>query len=157
MGRTYTSLTYHIVFSTKYRQSLILPDFQEELYRYIGGIIRSKEGVQLEIGGTMDHVHIMAALPAKISVSDMLRFIKTNSSSWVNQRPGMENQQKFEWQPGFGAFTVSHSGKEKLRAYIQNQKQHHAKKTYKDEFLAILVAHGIEYDPKLVFEDEHYG
>lgn len=111
MGRTYTSLTYHIVFSTKYRQSLILPDFQEELYRYIGGIIRSKEGVQLEIGGTMDHVHIMAALPAKISVSDMLRFIKTNSSSWVNQRPGMENQQKFEWQPGFGAFTVSYSGK----------------------------------------------
>ena len=109
MGRTYTSLTYHIVFSTKYRQSLILPDFEEELYRYIGGIIRSKEGVQLEIGGTMDHVHIMAALPAKISVSDMLRFIKTNSSNWLNQRPGMENQQKFEWQPGFGAFTVSYS------------------------------------------------
>jgi len=157
MGRTYTCLTYHLVFSTKYRRKLILPQFEEELYQYIGGIIRNKDGVLLEIGGTEDHVHIMAALPAKISVSDMLRFIKSNSSSWINQRSEIENQQNFEWQPGFGAFTVSHSGKEKLRAYIQNQKQHHANRSFKDEFIAILVAHGIEYDPKFVFEDEHYG
>ncbi|MBI2480576.1 MAG: IS200/IS605 family transposase [Planctomycetia bacterium] len=155
MGRTYTSLTYHFVFSTKYRRKTIRPEFKEPLYQYIGGIIRDKNGVQLEIGGIEDHIHIMAGLPATISVSDMLRFIKANSSGWINDTH--KPRDKFAWQPGFGAFTVSHSQKPHVRDYIRKQEQHHRTKTFVDEFLAMLVAHGISYDPKFVFEEEHYG
>ncbi len=155
MGRTYTSLTYHLVFSTKYRKKTIRPEFEEDLFHYIGGIIRNKKGTLLEIGGTEDHVHILAGIPATITVSDMLRFIKSNSSSWINN---LESQQrKFYWQPGFGAFTVSHSQKPIVRSYIQNQKQHHTEKSFEEEFLAMLVAHQISYDPKFVFESEHTG
>lgn len=84
MGRTYTSLTYHLIFSTKYRLKTIRPEFRERLYHYIGGVIREKVGVLLEIGGIEDHIHIMAGIPPTILVSDMLKFIKSNSSGWVN-------------------------------------------------------------------------
>jgi REP element-mobilizing transposase RayT len=133
----------------------IRSEFRERLYQYIGGIIREKEGVLLEIGGVEDHIHIMAGLPATISVSDMLRFIKSNSSGWVNET--FKPAQKFAWQPGYGAFTVSHSQKSAVQNYIQNQEQHHQKRSFQDEFIQILVAHGIEYDPKFVFEEEHHG
>ena len=103
MGRTYTSLTYHLIFSTKYRLKTIRPEFRERLYQYIGGIIREKEGVLLEIGGIEDHIHIMAGIPPTILVSDMLKFIKSNSSGWVNDT--IQLTHKFAWQPGYGAFT----------------------------------------------------
>ena len=155
MGRTYTSLTYHLVFSTKYRRKFILPEFSEQLYQYIGGIIREKNGVLLEIGGVEDHIHIMAGIPSTIAVSDMMRFIKSNSSKWVNETNSPKT--KFEWQPGFGAFTVSYSQQPAVRKYIQSQAEHHHKKTFEEEFVQILKTHGIEYDPKYVFEEEHYG
>ena len=102
MGRTYTSLTYHLIFSTKFRHQTIRIEFRERLYQYIGGIIRDKDGVLLEIGVVEDHIHIMAGIPATISVSDMLRFIKSNSSGWVNDT--IKSKHKFAWQPGYGAF-----------------------------------------------------
>lgn len=144
-----------MIFSTKYRRKTIRLDFREQLYQYIGGIIREKEGVLLEIGGVEDHIHIMAGFPATISVSDMLRFIKSNSSGWVNDT--IKPMDKFAWQPGYGAFTVSHSQKPTVRRYIQTQEQHHQKKSFEIEFIQILVAHGIEYDPRYVFEEEHHG
>ena len=155
MGRTYTSLTYHLIFSTKYRHKSIGPDFREQLYQYIGGILREKEGVLLEIGGIEDHIHIMAGIPPTITVSDMLRFIKSNSSAWVNETK--KPKAKFAWQPGFGAFTVSYSQQPIVRKYIQKQAEHHRKKTFKEEFVQILKSHQIEYDQKYVFEEEHYG
>ena len=155
MGRTYSSLSYHLVFSTKYRRKTISPDWSEQLYQYIGGIIRNKNGVLLEIGGIEDHVHLLAAIPPTIAVSDMLRFIKSNSSGWVNET--IKPKEKFGWQPGFGAFTVSHSQEPVVRTYIQNQQQHHREKTFQDEFLAILAAHEISFEPKFVFEREHVG
>ncbi len=155
MGRTYTSLTYHLIFSTKYRRKTIRSVFRERLYQYIGGIFREKNGVLLEIGGIEDHLHIMAGIPPTICVSDMLRLVKTNSSGWVNDT--IKPTEKFAWQPGFGAFTVSYSQKRAVQDYIQDQERHHAKKSFADEFLAILKAHEIAYDPKYVFEEEHYA
>lgn len=155
MGRTYSSLTYHLIFSTKCRRRTIRTEFRERLYQYIGGIIRDKDGVLLEIGGVEDHVHLLAAIPANMSVSDMLRFIKSNSSGWVNET--FSPSQPFAWQPGYGAFTVSHSQKPVVRTYIQNQERHHQTKLFKDEYLQILAAHEIEYDPRFVFEEEHHG
>lgn len=155
MGRTYTALNYHLVFSTKYRRKIIRPEFREQLYQYIGGIIRKKNGVLLEIGGIEDHVHILAGFPATIAVSDMLKFIKSNSSGWVNET--IKPREKFEWQPGYAAFTVSHSQKPAVQQYIQAQPQHHRKKTFENEYLKILVAHKIQYDPQYVFEQQHHG
>ena len=155
MGRTYSCLSYHFVFSTKYRRKHIMPTFQEDLYEYMGGIIRNKSGVLLEIGGVEDHVHMLVGMPPTICISEMLQAIKANSSGWINDQ--QSSNSKFAWQPGYGAFTVSHSNKQQVTNYIQNQREHHQKRSFKDEFLAILVAHNVKYDPRFVFEDEHHG
>ncbi|MEX0612030.1 MAG: IS200/IS605 family transposase [Pirellulales bacterium] len=146
MPSTYTNLLYHIVFSTKQRIPLIINEFQEELYRYIGGIIRAEGGVLLEIGGTTDHVHILAKFKPATSVSEMLAKIKANSSKWVNDHK--MKLRKFGWQEGYAAFTVSESQAPAVAVYIRNKDEHHRKQTYQEELLALLQRHGIEYDPR---------
>jgi REP element-mobilizing transposase RayT len=150
MPTTYTNLLYHIVFSTKQRQRLITNDFKEELYRYIGGIIRAEGGIQLEIGGTDDHVHILAKLKPAESVSQMLNRIKANSSKWINENE--KSSVRFAWQEGFAAFTVSESQVEPVRQYIRNQEQHHRRLTFQDELLAFLQRHGVEFDPRYLWD-----
>ena len=110
---TYSKLTYHIVFSTKYRQTSIREPIQERLYEYIGGTIRALKGNLIEIGGVEDHVHITAGLAPVIAVSDAVRDIKANASKWANDIP--EIKSRFEWQKGYGAFAVSYSQIEGVR------------------------------------------
>jgi REP element-mobilizing transposase RayT len=147
---TYTNLLYHIVFSTKDRIPLINEEFQEELYRYIGGIIRAEGGIQLEIGGVSDHVHMLTKIKPAIAVSEMLAKIKANSSKWLNDHK--MKMRKFGWQEGYGAFTVSESQVPTVREYIRNQEEHHRKQTYQEEFVALLERHGIEYDPRYLWD-----
>ena len=153
LASTFTNLIFHIVYSTKYRKSTIDADVRERLYEYMGGIIREQKGVQLEIGGMPDHVHILAKLSPTIAISDALRDIKANSSKWMNEtiRPSIP----FAWQRGFGAFSVSQSHVDLVTEYIRNQAVHHEKRSFKDEFIQLLQRHGIEFDRKYVFEDEH--
>jgi putative transposase len=147
---TYTNLLYHFVFSTKDRIPLITAELQEELYRYVGGIIRAEGGVQLEIGGISDHVHILAKNKPSIAVSDLLGKIKANSSKWINdQKP---QSRKFGWQEGYAAFTVSESQVATVREYIRLQKEHHHKQTFKEELVALLDRHGIEYDARFLWD-----
>lgn len=155
MASSFTSLTYHVVFSTKYRRNTISQDWQEQLYEYTGGIIRSHKGVQLEIGGMPDHVHLLIGISPTFAVSDMVRTIKSNTSKWINEQAGRID--RFEWQTGYAAFTVSHSQVEIVRKYIQNQEHHHSERSFDDEFLELLRKHQIEFDPRYVFEDEHVG
>jgi REP element-mobilizing transposase RayT len=150
MPSTYTNLLYHIVFSTKERIPLINDNLKEELYKYIGGIIRSEGGVQLEIGGTSDHIHILAKFKPAISVSEMLNKIKANSSKWANDHK-MELR-KFGWQEGYAAFSVSESQAPAVAEYIRNQEEHHRKQTFREEFLALLKRHGIEFDPQYLWD-----
>ncbi len=124
---TFTKLSYHIVFSTKYRCKSITDSSSERLYEYIGGIIRAKSGHLIEIGGVEDHVHLLANLSPTKSISDTIREIKANSSKWRNEFP--DNTGRFEWQKGYGAFTVSYSQIESVRHYIRNQREHHRTKT----------------------------
>ncbi len=152
---TYTSLTYHIVFSTKYRKLRIDESFKKDLYSYIGGIIRGEKGHLIEIGGMEDHVHILAGFSATIAVSEMLKRIKGNSSKWMNDENKTSN--RFEWQAGYGAFTVSQSKVPIVTKYIRGQEEHHKQCTFEYEFLAILKRHKINYDPRHVFETEHVG
>jgi len=150
MAGTYTKLYYHIVFSTKNRQPLISPAIEDELHKYICGIVRNIEGSCIEINGTADHVHILAIIPPKVSISDALRAIKANSSKWLREtKPDCAT---FAWQDGYSAFTVSASQVESVREYIRGQKAHHRERDYKGELLALLKKHGVEYDERYLWD-----
>ena len=155
MASTFTKLAYHVVFSTKYRKKLITSSIQEQLYKYIGGILRAHNSSLLEIGGVPDHVHLLAGISPTIAVSDMLRLIKANSSKWVNEQPGLDRA--FAWQTGYAAFSVSHSQLDAVRRYIETQQQHHKQMSYKEGFVLMLKRHDINYDPQYLFEQEHHG
>jgi len=150
MPSTYTNLIYHIVFSTKQRVPLISEEIREELYRYIGGIIRAEGGAALEIGGTSDHIHILAKLKPAISVAEVLNKVKSNSSKWANDHK--MKMRKFGWQEGYAAFSVSESQVPAVAEYIRNQEEHHRMQSYQKEFVALLERHGIEYDQRYLWD-----
>ena len=152
---SFTSFNYHVVFSTKYRKPVIDKTIRERLYEYIGGIVRAKEGTLIEIGGVADHIHILAGCSPKMAVADWERDIKANSARWMNELP--DRKSRFEWQKGYGAFTVSASQMEVVQKYIQGQPEHHQRHSFRDEFLELLKRHNIEFDLKFVIEEEHHG
>ena len=152
---TFTKLTYHIVFGTKYRRNTIRTTFRERLYEYIGGIIRAADGHLIEIGGVEDHVHLLTNLSPARSISESVRDIKANASRWLNELP--ETVDRFEWQKGYGAFTVSYSQIESLQKYIQQQEEHHRTRSFKDEYMLLLQRHNIEFERKWLFENEQHG
>ena len=149
---TFTNLLFHIIYSTKYRKPTIHTEWQDDLYGYIGGIVRDQKGKLLKIGGVEDHVHLLAKLGPTNAISDVLRKIKSNSSKWINERSDVSR--KFEWQSGYAAFSVSESQLPAVSEYIANQAEHHRKKTFEEELLAILKKHNIEFDMRYVFEQE---
>jgi len=143
MSHTYTRLLYHIVFSTKQRHPWITEDVRNDLHAYLGGIVRNIEGTAISVGGVADHVHILASIPAKISISDVVRTIKANSSKWMHE---VKTLRAFQWQEGYSAFTVSESNREAVIRYIENQEDHHRRGSYQDELIALLRKHGVEFD-----------
>ncbi|TWT80459.1 Transposase IS200 like protein [Planctomycetes bacterium CA13] len=149
---TFTNLLFHIIYSTKYRKPAVCADWQDDLYGYIGGIVRDQKGTLLRIGGVEDHVHLLAKLSPTVAISDVLRTIKANSSKWINERSDVSR--KFEWQSGYAAFSVSESQMPVVGEYIANQAEHHRKATFEEEFLAILKKHNIKFDMRYVFEKE---
>jgi putative transposase len=151
---SFTRLTYHAVFATKYRRPTIKEDIQERLYEYIGGILRGKKGHLIEIGGVEDHVHVLAGLSPTMAVSDVIRDVKAASSKWVKEERETE---AFEWQKGFGVFSVSYDRVEAIRKYIRNQREHHKTKTFHEEYIDFLERHGIEFQLEYLFEGEHGG
>ncbi len=149
MAGTFTNLLYHLIFSTKHREPLIVPSIREELHRYIGGIIRGEGGTLIEIGGMPDHVHIIARFKADASPAEMLRDIKANSSKWANERSGGAG--RFAWQAGYAAFSVSESRLAAVVEYVRNQEEHHRRKTFQEEFVEFLERHGIAYDERYLW------
>lgn len=140
---TYSKLDYHIVFSTKNRLPMIEDSFRENLYSYMGGVLRANGGTLLVAGGMPDHVHLLAVWGTSISVAKMLQLIKGGSSKWLSDR-GIRG---FGWQAGYGAFSVSASRLAAVRAYILNQEEHHRRWSFQEEFLELLRRHGVPYDP----------
>jgi REP element-mobilizing transposase RayT len=150
MPQTYTCLHYHIVFSTKNREPVITPDLRPRLWDYLGGTVRGLGGISILVGGTGDHVHMLATLRQVPALADFMRDLKSASSGWVHDTfPAMS---RFAWQTGYGAFTVSHSGIEGVKAYIANQEEHHRKQTFQDEFREFLRKHEIEFEEKYLWE-----
>jgi REP element-mobilizing transposase RayT len=150
MGHTFANLMYHVVFSTKHRQPLIIPDLTPRLVEFVGGIIRKRSGKLLAMNGSEDHVHLLGIFPPKMAVSDQIRDIKSLSSGWIHD--AFDNQKQFAWQEGYSAFSVSKSVAPRVVKYIENQREHHKNLTFEDELIALLEKHGIEYDPRYVFD-----
>ena len=150
MAGTFTNLLYHIVFSTKHRQPLITSSLQDELYKYMGGIIRGEGGTLLEIGGVPDHVHLVTRFKADTSVSRMLQLLKANLSKWANERS--DQSSRFSWQTGYAAFSVSESQVVAVREYVRRQEEHHRRRTFQEEFIALLRKHEIEWDERFIWE-----
>jgi REP element-mobilizing transposase RayT len=148
MPSTHLSLHYHVVFSTKNRQNWIEPAWREDLHRYLGGCLKTLDGIPLEIGGVGDHVHLLIGLRATHSLAEVLREIKKASSRWVHEEKGIPT---FAWQEGYGAFTVSRSNIEPVRKYIVTQEEHHRKRTFQDEYLDLLKKHEITFDERFVW------
>jgi REP element-mobilizing transposase RayT len=146
MGDTFTNLIFHLVFSTKDRTPLIAGDFQERLYEYIGGIVRGQGGTLLEAGGMPDHIHLLTKLKPDCPVATMVRFIKSNSTGWWKKEG--QPPQRFSWQAGYGAFSVSESQIPTVRTYIRNQEAHHAKASFQDELIALLRKNRIAFEEK---------
>lgn len=144
MGNTFTNLVYHVVFSTKYREPMIIPEIRDELYRYMGGIIKNEGGIALQIGGMPDHVHVLIKLKPVHALSEILRMVKGGSSKWFNEHYRLAK--RFGWQRGFGAFTVSESQIPVVDRYIRTQETHHRNLLFKDEYIELLERHRVAFD-----------
>jgi len=138
----------HCTFSTKDRYPWIDAKLEEHLWPYIGGIARRNRMKALAIGGISDHLHALLSLPSTMSFAKAVQLIKGGSSKWIHDEIGVK---KFAWQEGYGAFSVSQSQVKKTIAYINAQKEHHRKRTFKEEFLELLDKHGVEYDLRYIF------
>ena len=143
MSHTYAHNPVHVVFSTKDRRKLIPIEIKPRLWAYIAGVCKNHKIFVHQIGGMEDHLHMLVEIPLTLSFSDALEQIKTNSSRWMGRQ--------FAWQRGFGVFGVSASNQDAVVRYIRNQEVHHRKRTFEDEFIALLKKHGVKYDPRYVF------
>src|SRR5260221_9360437 len=149
MSRTFTNLLTHVVFSTKDREPMIVPELKMELYSCLGGLTRELKGKAYGINGTTDHVHLLLSLPPVVSMSDALRFLKSNSSGWVHDK--WPRRRSFGWQQGYAAFSVSKSNAGEVLMYIGNEDAHHRRIPFEQEFLDFLINHEIEYDERYIW------
>ena len=149
MANTYTSLHYHIVFSTKNRVPSINQEIEQRVRAYLGGVARKHGMTALQVGGTEDHIHVLVMTQPKLSPSQVAQFLKGDSSRWIHEEiPALRD---FAWQDGYGAFTVSKSNLPEVVRYIQRQREHHRKKSFQEEYLEFLQKHGIQYDERYVW------
>jgi putative transposase len=150
MGHTFSNLLVHVIFGTKERLPTIREPLRPRLYEYMSGIARAEFGRALCIGGTANHVHGLIVLTTDVSVAEAVRKWKSLSSKWAHET--FPDSQDFAWQSGYGAFSVSRSNVPKVAGYIERQAEHHRKVTFEEEFVAFLERHGIEYDPRYVWD-----
>jgi putative transposase len=151
MANTYTQLYVHFVFAVKYREAVIAPEWEDRLHRYITGIVKGNGHKLLAINSVSDHLHLLIGLNPTQSISELMRTVKGDSSEYVNKE--RFTSRKFQWQEGYGAFSNSKSHVDAVIKYILNQKEHHKKASFRDEFLKILNEYKVEYDEKYVFRE----
>jgi putative transposase len=150
MAHSFTNLLYHIVFATKQREPCLCKDVRTHVYAYMTGVIKKKGGIPFLINGIEDHVHILAKLRPDRPLSQVVCDIKAASSGWIHKE--VADLPAFAWQTGYSAFTVSQSQMERVRNYIANQEEHHARMPFVDELRGLLKAHGYEVDEDLMWQ-----
>jgi REP element-mobilizing transposase RayT len=150
MANTYTQIYIHIVFAVEGRQSLIKPEHNGELQKYITGIVSAQRHKLIAINNMPDHLHLLVGLRPDASLSELVRDTKANSSRFINDKHWVAGQ--FSWQEGFGAFSYSRSQLSTVIRFIDNQQKHHAKQSFRDEYTALLEKFGVEYDSRYLFK-----
>jgi len=155
MANTFTSLHYHIIFSTKNREPWLRPDIESRVWSYLGGIARENDMKSLLIGGIENHVHLLLGLPPTITVSKAVQLVKGGSSGWIKGTFG--GTAGFAWQDGYAAFTVSKSLVPEVEGYIRNQREHHRMKAFEHEYRTVQYKHEIQYDERYLFDGEFVG
>ncbi len=149
MAGTFSKIYIQIVFAVNGRENLIAQDWKDELHKYIAGIIRKKDQKSIIVNGMPDHIHVFVGLRPAMSIADLTRDIKNNSSNFVNEHKWVKG--KFSWQEGYGAFSYSQSQIKTVYNYILNQEAHHKKKTFREEYVDFLKKFEIEYNEKYLF------
>ena len=150
MANTYSQIYIQTVFAVENRQSLITPDFKEDLHKYINGIVNNQGQKLIAINSMPDHVHILIGLKPAMALADLVREIKADSTNFINERKLLHG--RFNWQEGYGAFSYGHSQLNRIIRYIQNQEKHHSRRTFKNEYLTLLRKFDIAFEDKYVFD-----
>ncbi len=150
MPQSLSSILIHLVFSTKHRDPFITADVEPDLHDYLGGIFRGCDCPSLLVGGTTDHIHALFVLSRTVTIADIVGDVKSGSSKWIKTKG--EAFQSFQWQAGYGAFSVSQSGLTKVKDYLANQKHHHRQFTFQDEYRLLCKKHGVEMDERYVWD-----
>jgi putative transposase len=145
---SFISLLIPCVWTMKNREPLLSSELRDRLWPYFGGITRENKMKALAIGGAADHVHMLASLPATLSVAKAIQLLKGNSSKWIHET--FPKRRSFEWQEGYGAFSIGVSGVDATIAYIRDQAEHHRTKSFREEFQAMLQRHGFDYDEQML-------
>ncbi len=147
---TFSQIYIQVVFAVKGRNSIIKTEWEEELYKYITGIVQNKDQKVLAINGSFDHIHLFIGMKPSCRLSDLVREVKKSSNVFINEKKF--SRYKFEWQEGYGSFSYSHSAIDNVVKYIMNQKEHHKKRTFKDEYISLLKKFEIDYKEEYLFK-----
>jgi len=150
MSHSYTCVLNHCVFSTRDRDATLAAEMRSRLFEYMGGVCRADRCSLIAANGTQDHVHLLVHVHPTVDVADLMREVKARSSAFVRETLGVRTWRG--WQNGYGAFSVSASGVDAVKAYIARQEEHHRRMTFKEELVALLEKHGVQYDPKYLWE-----
>jgi putative transposase len=150
MAGTFSQIYIQYVFAVKGRENLLQKPWRDDVFKYISGIIKGKNQKPIIVNGVADHVHVFVGLKPAMSISDLVRDIKNNSSNFINEQKFLK--EKFSWQEGYGAFSYAHSNIKNIYQYIANQEEHHRRKTFKEEYLDFLQKFEIEYNERFLFE-----
>ena len=150
MANTYTQIYIHVVFAVEGSQNLIKPKNNDELQKYITGIVSGQKQKLIAINNMPDHLHLLVGLKPDMALSDLMRDVKAGSSKYINENRWVAG--RFSWQEGFGAFSYSRSQLGTVIRYIENQQKHHAKKSFRDEYIDLLEKFGVDYDRRYVFK-----
>jgi putative transposase len=150
MANTYTQLHVQFVFAVQNRRSLIQPAWEEELFKYMTGIVKNHKHKMIAINGMPDHVHLFVGLHPAQSISDLMQFVKGESSEWINKKGFVSG--KFRWQEGYGAFSYGHSQVEQVYRYVMNQKEHHKSRTFQNEYTELLKKFEVPFDERYIFK-----
>lgn len=150
MANSYSSLFYHLVFSTKRRQKFIDPKIENRVWAYLGGVARRHNLTAIEVGGIEDHIHALIMSPPIAAPSQIAQWLKADSSKWIHA--AFDHLRDFAWQDGYGAFSVSKSKVPAVVEYIRNQRVHHRRSDFEDEYLSLMLRHGIDFNDKYLFD-----
>jgi putative transposase len=147
---TFSQIYIQLVFAVKGRQSLISQKWEDELFKYITGIVQNKGQKLMAINGMPDHIHLLIGMKPSCRLSDLVREIKKSSNAWINEQGFIKG--KFEWQEGYGAFSYSKSAIDQVAKYVMNQKEHHKKRSFREEYVDFLRKYELPFDERYLFD-----